>query len=196
MTSTALAALVAAALGGLEWRRLARRRPGLTIGNALRKARHLLALVPATVVLLAAQALVVLYPEVLWHAPVWIELHHVRIVFGGLACCLSFLFSFATYGAFATRHRHRAAALPSLMIVVGIVCAVQWDFTAPIASDLRDIGHDAVVLQSSGSSCAAASAANLARRFGIARTERQMAALLGTTRFGTSPAQRTCLAGA
>jgi ABC-type bacteriocin/lantibiotic exporter with double-glycine peptidase domain len=45
------------------------------------------------------------------------------------------------------------------------------------------------VLQSSGASCAAASAANLARQHGVLRTEAEMAALLGTTRFGTSPAQ-------
>lgn len=187
--TTALAALGAGALGALEWRRLARRHPDLVLENALTRARHLIAVAPITLSLLGIQVLVITRPDVAWSMPVWVELHLADLVLGAVIACISFLFGLAAHGAFATRHRQRAAALVSAVMVIGIVLGIEWDFTAPIAADLHERTSGEVVLQSSGASCAAASAANLARRYGITRTEPQMAALLGTTRFGTSPAQ-------
>ncbi|MFT3775279.1 MAG: cysteine peptidase family C39 domain-containing protein [Minicystis sp.] len=106
-----------------------------------------------------------------------------------MVACISFIFGLATYGSFATRHPQRVAAVASMAMAIGIVLAIERDFTRPIADTLHDRTHDGIVLQSSSSSCAAASAANFVRQYGITRTEPEMAALLGTTRFGSSPAQ-------
>jgi ABC-type bacteriocin/lantibiotic exporter with double-glycine peptidase domain len=63
------------------------------------------------------------------------------------------------------------------------------NFTEPVAPELVERVSDGIVMQMSGASRAAASAANLVRAYGIERTEREIAELLGTTKFGTSPAQ-------
>ncbi|APR78866.1 Hypothetical protein A7982_04213 [Minicystis rosea] len=189
MITTAVASLAGGAAGALEWRRIARRHPDLKLESALPHARHLLVVVPVALALLGVQLFVVTHPDVTWDAPLWIELHHADLLFGSVAACISFVFGLATYGAFATRHRQRMAVPVSMAIVVGIVFAIEWDFEAPIASNLHERRNGEIVLQSSNASCAAASAANLARHYGILRTESEMAALVGTTRFGTSPAQ-------
>jgi len=51
------------------------------------------------------------------------------------------------------------------------------------------ISPDGVVLQTHGSTCAAAAAASVARRLGAIATEADMTRLLGTTDDGTSDAQ-------
>ena len=189
MITTVVASLAGATVGALEWRRIARRYPDLKLESALMHARHLVVVVPIALALLAVQLFVVTHPDVTWDAPLWIEFHHVDLLFGSIAACISFVFGLATYGAFATHHRQRMAVPVSMAIVVGVVFTIEWDFEAPIASDLHERRHGDIVLQSSRASCAAASAANLARHYGIVRTESEMAALVGTTRFGTSPAQ-------
>lgn len=189
LTAILLAALTGATLGALEWRRITRRSPGLQLDTALEHARHLIAALPIALLLLAVQVLVVVRPNLTWSAPGWVELYYSEMLLGGIAAVLSCLFGFATYGAIVTHHRHRIAPLAAMVVLIGIVCVVEWDFTSPIAAQLENRTTGDVVLQSTGASCAAASAANLARQLGVARTEAQMAALLGTTRFGTSPAQ-------
>lgn len=51
------------------------------------------------------------------------------------------------------------------------------------------LGKDGVIMQSNGSTCAAAACANIAGYLGKPKTEAEMVALLGTTDAGTSPAQ-------
>ena len=190
MLGSLVAVVVGGLLGSLEWRRLAVRHPGLTIEGALPHARHLIAVVPVTLLLLAVQVVVVMRPDAVWQAPVWIELHYVELLFGALLLCISLLFGVTTYGAFATGHPQRWAAVVAAAILLGIVTVIQWDFSAPIASKLHaHTTADGIVLQSSPSSCAAASAANLARLLGQNRSEPEMAALIGTSSFGTSPSQ-------
>lgn len=189
MITTALASLLGGGFGALEWRRIARRHAGTTVENALRRARHVIAIVPVALVLLAVQVVVVTHPDITWNAPVWLELHYTSLLFGSVAACMSFVFGLAGHGAMVTRHRHRVPLLASTLIVVGIVVTIEWDFTTPIWSDLHERMNGYVVLQSTGASCAAASAANLVRQHGVVQTEREMAALLGTTRFGSTPAQ-------
>lgn len=189
MITIALASLLGGGLGALEWRRVARRHPSTTPENALRHARHVLAIIPLTLALLAVQVLVVVHPDITWNAPVWLELHYTSLVLGSVAACMSFVFGLAAHGAFAARQRNRAPLLLSALAVVGVVAAIERDFTDPIGAELRERMNGDVVLQSTGASCAAASAANLARRYGLAKTEAEMATLLGTTRFGSTPAQ-------
>jgi predicted double-glycine peptidase len=189
MLTTAIASLAAGAVGAFEWRRLARSTPDMRVENALRRARHLIGAVPVAIALLGAQVAVFAWPEITWSAPVWLEAHHVELLLGAVAATISVIFGFASYGALATRHPQRAAAVGSTILIVGIVVAVEWEFTAPIAQQLYHRTKEGVILQSSSASCAAASAANLAGTYGVVRTEAQMAELLGSTRFGTSPAQ-------
>ena len=77
------------------------------------------------------------------------------------------------------------------MLLVAAVQVAQWLYTRPVAPLLKHKQTSyGVILQSSGVSCAAASAANIARRHGRPATEKQMAAALGTTTLaGTSASQ-------
>jgi hypothetical protein len=181
--TTALASLMGGAFGAIEWRRITRLHTGVTLENALRHARHVIAVVPVAVALLAIQVVIVTHPDIAWDAPVWLELHYTTLLFGSVAACLSFVSGLAAHGAFSTGHRKRAAVLVSATAVIATLLIIEWDFTAPISSELHDRMDGDVVLQSTGASCAAASAANLARQHGVVRTESEMAALLGTTRF-------------
>lgn len=132
--------------------------------------------------LLVVQVLVLTYPDIIWSTPVWLELHHVSIVLGAAACCISVVFGFATYGAFVTHHRRRGAVAAASLALMCVVVGIHWHVTVPIWPDLGERMSGDVVLQSAGSSCAAASAANLARQYGVVRTEREMAVLLETTK--------------
>lgn len=185
MITTAIAALGGAAFGAIEWRIIARRHTNVTMESALQHARHVIAVVPVALALLAIQILIITHPDVMWSAPVWLEIHHVRLLFGAIAACISFVFGLAAYGAFSTRDRKGPGAIVCGTVVLAIILFIERDFTAPIWSDLHERMDGDVVLQSTGASCAAASAANLARHYGVVHTEPEMAALLGTTRFGT-----------
>lgn len=189
MLTTALLAATGTVLGVLEWRRLARKHPDLSLKSVLKRAPHVIALVPLVVALLALQVAILVHQELLWDAPVVLELHHAAICFGTVAAAFGFLFGLAAYGAFHTKDRQWPAAVVAGLLAVGIVLGVEWDLSHRVANELGDRVVDGVVLQTSGVSCAAASAANLVRRHGLSQGEREMARLIGTTREGSSPAQ-------
>jgi hypothetical protein len=189
LTTTILALIAGAVVGVLEWRRIARKRPHVTLEDALQHARHLLWAIPIVIVLLAIQMVVVFLPDVAWSVPEWLEIHQTAVVFGSLAFVSALLLALTVHGAFATRDRRRIPLGVAMLLVVGVLLGVECDFLWPIASQLGDRTNGDAVLQSSGASCVAASAANLLRHRGIPVSEREVAAVLGTTRYGTSPSQ-------
>ncbi len=178
---------LAATLGALEWRRLARRHARLRLDDVLRRAPHLYAALPVAALLLGVQALVGLHPDLASSMPVWLEYRYTSILWGVIAALFALLGGLATQGALATRHPRRGGVLVASALLVGAIEIIQRQYTR--VPDLGERVVDGVVLQTSGVSCAAASAANLLRQHGLPASEREMAALLGTTNLGTSGAQ-------
>ncbi len=182
-----LVVALAATLGALEWRRLARRHARLRLDDVLRRAPHLYATLPLAAALLGVQALLGIDPDLAAWVPVWLEYRYTAILWGSVAALFAGLGGLVTAGALATRHPRRAGLLVGSVLLVCAVEVIQRQYTR--VPDLGERVVDGVVLQTSGVSCAAASAANLLRQHGLSTSEREMAALLGTTSLGTSGAQ-------
>jgi len=184
-------ALLSMPLGAAEGGRLMRRHPGLTVDTALAKAPHFYPIAILSGVAVAAISVPGVHSALAWRGPLWLELHLSTILYGGLAATAGFLFGAGSWIAQKTAHQaRRTLPVAGLLVIVGIQISY-WQNMQPLASELTDIvNRHGIVLQSSGVTCAAASGANIARRFGIAATEREMARRMGTTeRGGTSAAQ-------
>ncbi len=95
--------------------------------------------------------------------------------------------------AVAALERHLLRwALP--MVVTALVSTAVYTyhtFYTAVPPELHEarFSSDGVILQTSGSSCAAAACANVSSFYGVPRSEKEMAVLLGTTEDGTSDAQ-------
>jgi len=126
----------------------------------------------------------------IWRAPLWLEFATPQLIWLLILGPLAYLG--AVCATVARRSADaRYAKLPHAMGVLLLAfIGLHWSTHRSIANNLgRVVLEDGMVLQSSGVSCVPASAANIAAQFGIERTEREMAELLGTTVQGTSVAQ-------
>lgn len=186
----ALASGLCALLAGLLLGRRARRRcAGIDLRNAMRRTRTPWIALFGLAVAAAGVAVLALVPGLAWKVPHFVELH--LLAFSGSAFFVpaGLLFGFAIGLAFASAAEHRwrlAALVAGTFGSVGVAWAI---VTRPIADDLgHSLDPAGFVLQTSGTSCAAASAANVARRLGLAVTERAMAERVGTTALGTTSA--------
>ncbi len=124
-------------------------------------------------------------PGLLWAFPEWVERDYpyfFRSVFLFEAAFLS------TAVARVGLLRGGRGAWPIIaveVLLMGGLCAYLWDIERPIADELFVKRINGVVYQTSGSSCAAASLANVLGQLGIDLTEREAASRLSTTRMGT-----------
>lgn len=184
-----LAVLAGLVVGVLDARRLRRRHPGLGLQTALRHARYLYAAPVLLVGLGAAHYALQGRADLWWSLPTWLEVRWLGVIWGAILAVFALLFGLALALAFAERHGERWKALVAALLCIGAVEHAVWKFSRPVAPDLRDEVRDGVVLQTSGVTCAAASAANLLRATGRPATEREMAAAFGTTTLGTSAGQ-------
>lgn len=174
--------------GFLECKRLLSKDPGLDMKTILKKAPYLYVLIPLSVIFLIAANLN--RPCLTWDLPLWLQYIYTALTWGAIIAMFAFTFSLASVLAFRTEHRERWKVVIAGALFIGVVQIMQWNYTRPIAPKLKDIvGSSGLVFQSNDASCAAASAANIARMFGIQKTEKNMAELLGTTAAGTSAAQ-------
>jgi uncharacterized membrane protein len=188
-----LAALLAA-LGALACRRLMRRHADLRVENALARAPYLWGLIPASLLLLLANAVAVVvrksHPALYWGFPLWLDYSVMQIQWGILTGIFAFTFGLVSTLALRTAHRERHKLLLASVLLVAAIQVMQWNYTRPIAGQLRDeVSPAGMVSQTSPVSCAAASGATILRSFGIAKSERDVAALYGTSILGTSAAQ-------
>jgi hypothetical protein len=182
--------LGAGAIGVADAVRLTRRWPDLSLDKVLGRARYLYLPVAMLLPLFAAHVVLHQRPDLFWHLPVWLELYYMAIVWGAIVALFALLFGFAATVALRTRHHERVKLLIAAALLIGAVEFAQWRYTRPVAGQLNDwVTGEGIVMQSSGVSCAAASAANMARSLGIDKSEREMAELFGTTELGTSAAQ-------
>lgn len=181
--------VVPALSAGMLARRVSRLHAGLSLGSSLRDRPllGLLAVIPIAIV--SFEIVAALVPEVQWAVPLWLELMHAPVAWALLLASLGFGFGFVTVLAFIRRHRERwKLALASLLSVAAVEVSFLQQ-TALVADELGAREEEGVVLQTSGVSCAAASAANFARAHGLRATEKEMAGLLGTSASGTSSAE-------
>jgi hypothetical protein len=187
----ALLLVLASAAGLLESRRLAPRARELGLYQIGPHARYLYGLAFLFFTFLAAIFVGNWFPSQLWHLPLWLEYWLVAIAWGAILSMFAFLFSLIAALAFRIGHRDRFKLPVAGLLLVTAVELAQFQYTRPVAPLLRSIiTSDGVVLQSHEASCAAASAANIARRLGVEVDEREMARRLGTTTLGgTSSAQ-------
>ena len=177
-------------LGVADAVRITRRWPELRLDKVLSRARYLYLPVAMLLPLFAAHVVLHQRPDLFWHLPIWLELYYMAIVWGTIVALFALLFGFAATVALRTGHRERAKLLVAAVLLIGAVEFAQWRYTRPVARQLRDwVTGEGIVMQSSGVSCAAASAANMARSMGIDKSERDMAEVFGTTELGTSAAQ-------
>jgi len=177
--------------GFLEARRLFSKYPGLNLNTILKKAPYLYAIIPIIFPLAAANLILQNRQYFLWNMPLWLQYSYSAIIWGGILAIFSFIFSLASAIAFRTKHHEKWKVVISGVLLIAAVQYVQWMYTRPLAPQLGEsISSDGIFLQSSGSSCVAASAANILQTFGIKKTEKEMAELFGTNLIrGTSVAQ-------
>ena len=180
-----------ACLGVLEARRLAHRREGLDLANVTRRAPYLYGVAGAVALLLGALFSLQYFPRLWWHLPLLLEYVFTCLVWGSVLALFSFLAGLSAAVAQISGHPERHKLVVASVLLVAAVQLAQWLYTRPVAPELTHlITSEGIILQSSGVSCAAASAANMARHHGRKVTEKQMAALLGTTTLGGTSASQ------
>ncbi|MBU0550786.1 hypothetical protein KKF91_16130 [Myxococcota bacterium] len=180
--------LLGGALGALDARRVRRAHPDLRLESGLEHARHLLLVLVPLIALLIAHFYGQRHPLISWRFPIWLELHYTAIVWGIILMGFSFIFSFGLATAFVEGHRERWKLALASALLIGAVQWSQWYFTRPAIPGPAQIS-EGVILQTHGSTCAAASGANLMTWWGQPMSEAEMIALMGTTDRGTSTAQ-------
>jgi hypothetical protein len=130
-------------------------------------------------------------PAVHWHTPLVLDFYAIPITWTVLQAAIAFTLAGAT--ALAWRRRHRLRWVLPVLVPVAVLAVEYAGHTASWGEPphLRPprISEEGIVLQSSGTTCAAAVCANLARMQGYDHTEADMVKNLGTTRAGTTTAQ-------
>lgn len=175
-------------VGSMECRRLFAKDANLDMKTVLKRAPYLYVLIPLSILLLIVASLN--RPALIWNLPLWLQYHYTALSWGGILAIFAFVFSLAAAVAMRTHHRERWKIVIAGILLIFVIQFIQWNYTLPIAPRLKDIvAASGTVMQTSNSSCAAASGASIARTFGIQKTEKQMADLFGTTVGGTSGAQ-------
>ncbi|MGA1871938.1 MAG: cysteine peptidase family C39 domain-containing protein [bacterium] len=176
--------------GYWEARRVLARQPRITLENALEQAHYLFILIPLSLIPMCLSLLLKGRRSILWHMPLWLQYNLTSINWGIILSIVIFLFALASGLALHTHHHKRWRIIGSLFIVVISIQISQFLSIRPIAAHLTEnLINDGIILQTTGVTCCAASAANIARIFGIEKTEKEMAHLFGTTFQGTSVAQ-------
>lgn len=179
--------LAFALAGSADARRLGRR--GVTIENALRRAPHVAVGGVLMLLMLAGEACLLVRPGLGWYLPLLVEYLYVAVVEGVILAVFAFTFGLTiTMARDAKRADWRNLLALATIVTLGVAIGIS-AMLRPIYRELRAEERDGVVLQTSGNSCAPASAANLLRALGEWHTERELAELFGTTDLGTSGAQ-------
>jgi len=131
------------------------------------------------------------YPTVSWHLPVVVQYYCIPVSWSLNVAMVAFLF-FAV-GSLAWEQGHRARWV---VLIAAVAALVVGEYTIQNSLYFRPpelgepkVDKDGVVLQSCGATCAAASCANIARKYGIDATETSMVEVLGTSLDGTTPSQ-------
>jgi hypothetical protein len=131
------------------------------------------------------------YPAAAWFIPVVLDYYGVVVAWVVDLLVMAFLFGAAVAVAVLERHPLRRALPLVAVVFLGAAMQTYHTFVVSTPPELRDarFSTDGTILQTSGASCAAAACANIATALGVPKSEKEMAALLGTTVDGTSNAE-------
>ncbi len=176
--------------GVLSARKVRRTAPDATIETVHRAARPVMRVSLACLVALTVPLAAEISDRFCQQLPLEVQRDVGRITWTMLVVLFAYLSSFGGTFAFLTRHRQSRQFTTALILLNVAFVLLDVRLNSAIASSLREqISKDGIVLQSSGSSCAAATVANIVRHFGKQVTEEEVAEVMGTTNFGTSPGQ-------
>jgi len=182
-----------AGLGYIEARRLAARHGDLALETLHHKARYIYPILVLIIIAFAALAIPMMNRTLMWRMPLWFDIYGGPLKFAVLIACFTFLFSLVSTIAVLTAHRERKAVVLASALLIAMFPLFAHQYLSPVYPHLSHIkfnGKDDVIYQSSPSSCAAASGANIAHILGIEKTEKQMARLMNTSRLiGTNAGQ-------
>ena len=186
---TLLLYLAASYVGHREYQRLVRRWPDASLTNFHRKPGWVRYVLLLLVILMGPSIYLVMHRASLWLLPEWLE---VTLAWwsNGLGAALFGILSGLAWSAFKRENlpNARALVLTVNLCQVALLFMTAW-MQRPIADQLSDAKWSGkMLLQTSGSSCAPASAANIAGVLGMSYSERDMARFMGTRAAGTSPA--------
>ena len=176
--------------------------PGIAYGTKLHRHGFSLAahvhvkdcpLIPAFLVLFVllhvATGTILKNPQIGWALPVFIEYHLTSAMWLLKIFFVTFAMSAIVTVGFRQRHGMRYVLLLFTAVVIGGIEVLTHLSVQPFLGEIRTRVKDGIVLQTNASTCAAASAANIARYFGIDATEADMVKRLHTTWSGTAPSQ-------
>jgi protein-S-isoprenylcysteine O-methyltransferase Ste14 len=185
-----LVVVTTGSLGVWIARRLRARVPEVTIETALQHARWPNAIPVALVLLLVTHFVLQDHPDWWWAMPPAVERVYLAALWTSLGALMALLVSFASWIAYQQQHPEQKVLVLAGVMLVGSVGYVQWSFTRPLEGvvEVRET-PEGVVLQSTGATCAAATAANLLRIWGRSADERMMAERFNTTQMGTATGQ-------
>jgi Peptidase C39 family len=131
------------------------------------------------------------HPAFSWYLPLPVDYYCVPIGWAADAALAAFLFM-----AVATLAGSRRRVTAVVLVAAGLVVVASGEhilrhnpYFTPVELGPPNITADGVILQTTASTCGAASCANIARHYGIESSEREMVELLGTTEHGTTDAQ-------
>jgi predicted double-glycine peptidase len=128
--------------------------------------------------------------RLMWYLPSVLDRYTMPFLWIASGGFMTYLASCACKVAYAKGHPERHKLTVSAILIVTAFAVIYIRVSLPIYRHLYELETaDGVVLQTSGASCAAASAANIVRLYGLPATEREMAQLAGTTVLGTSPGE-------
>lgn len=180
-------------LGFFEARRLTSRHKEITLETLHHKAHYIYILVAVIFLVFLALGIPMMNRTLMWQAPFWFDLYGNYLKFGILIACFSFLFSLASVIAVLTGHKERKSILIASTLLIALFPILAHQYIDPVYPQLTHIkftGKSDVIYQSSPTSCAAASGANIAHVLGIEKTEKYMARVMNTSKvIGTNAGQ-------
>ena len=185
-----LVTLICTFVAGLLRSRNLLKSPDISLANAHRYLPELLVLVPAVICGIAAMIVVRSHYQLLWYLPIWLDLISMHLIWLLSGCVFAYVFTIGLTVGMQAKHPERYK-LATATVLLGVTIGgmhIYWNLPiyASLADNRKPGGY---VMQTSSSSCAAASAANVSAFFGKAITEKEIAKLAGTTILGTSPGQ-------
>ncbi len=130
-------------------------------------------------------------PAAAWFLPVAVEYYGDVVTWVVDLLVMGFLSGAACAVAVLERHLLRWALPVAVAALLGTAMFTYHTFKGGVPPELRAprISADGVILQTNGSTCAAAACANIATVLGMPKTEKEMVALLETAEDGTSNAE-------
>ena len=166
------------------------RKDDISIINVHRHLPELFFLVPSAIIGIVAMIVIRSHYQLLWYLPVWMDYISMHLIWLMSGCVFAYVFTIGITICFRTNHPERYKLIIASLLLGFIIGGMQIYWNLPIYEKLTEnTTTDGFVMQTSSSSCAAASAANVMAYYGKDISEKEMAKLAGTTILGTSPGQ-------